>query len=133
MPSMNKWAGRVGVVLHFLIGALLVMAGFFKVAAPPEEIIKNLAPLHLDDKVALIGAGELITGLLLIIPRTMSLGTLLASGFWGGVILVHMTEGGLGYLGFSLFLLVTWVAAFLRNPATLASFFPTPKAVTENV
>ena len=50
---------------------------------PPEEINK----LGLGDKILLIGCGEIISALLLVIPLTSPLGTLLTSGFWGGAIL----------------------------------------------
>ena len=69
----------------------------------------------------MIGTGELATAVLLVVPRTSSLGVLLASSFWGGAICLHMSKGELFVLQ-SAFLLLTWVGAYLRVPGTFASF-----------
>ena len=122
MKQNPKWARITGLVIHVLIGGVMIFAGGFKVVAPPAELVENLQKLNLVGEVKLIGVGELVAGLLLIIPITMSLGTLATSGFWGGVISIHMSQHD-GYILWSVFLLLTWVGAYLRNPATLASFF----------
>jgi hypothetical protein len=51
----------------------------------------------------------------------MSLGTLMASGFWGGVICIHMAHGDSMALPVTM-LLLTWFGASIREPGTLASF-----------
>ena len=125
MRQHPKSARIAGLVLHVLIGALLIFAGAFKLfGTPPTDAVENLQKMNLLDKMALLGVGEMITGLLLIIPKTMSLGTLLTSGFWGGVICVHMTQNE-RYIPWAIPLLLTWLGAYLRNPATFASFHPT--------
>lgn len=68
-----------------------------------------------------IGAGELIAAILLIVPVTSSLGVLLMSGFWGGVICLHMAQSE-NFILPSVFLLLTWIGAYLRNPNVLYSF-----------
>ena len=69
----------------------------------------------------LIGAGALLTAILLLIPRTASLGILLTSSFWGGAICIHMAHGE-PYLFQAVVLVLSWVGAYLRNPATFSSF-----------
>ena len=123
MKQNPKWARVTGLVIHVLVGGLMIFAGGLKVLAPPTpELVENFQKINLVNEVKLIGVGELVAGLLLIIPITMSLGTLVTSGFWGGVICIHMSQHD-GYISWSVFLLLTWVGAYLRNPATLASFF----------
>ena len=61
-----------------------------------------------------------ITALLLLIPRTSSLGLLLGSAFWGGAICLHMSKGD-AFVVQSVLLLLTWVGAYLRVPGTFAS------------
>jgi hypothetical protein len=110
-----------GWVLHALIAALLLFAAFGKLfGSIPEEVVAQLAELNLDRKLALIGAGEAITALLLLVPWTLSLGVLVASGFWGGVILFHMVQGD-GYAPGAVLLVLTWIGAYLRLPATFSS------------
>jgi hypothetical protein len=105
-----------GMALHILIGGLMILTGTQKVLGmvPPEA----LAKYGLGGHMRLIGAGALLTALLLVIPRTSSLGVLLTSSFWGGAICIHMAHGE-PYLFQAVMLLLSWVGACLRNPATL--------------
>ena len=120
MTGRTKWGQIAGLVLHILIAGLLVFTGSQKVLgpAPPEALVRY----GLGEQARLIGAGTLLTGLLLLIPRTSSLGTLLTSSFWGGAICIHMAHGE-PYLLQVVLLVLSWAGACLRNPATLGSFW----------
>jgi hypothetical protein len=119
MKERKNWGKIAGVVLHLLIGGLIIITGLEKVLGlvPPEA----LARYGLGEQVRLIGAGALLSAFLLLIPRTSSLGTLLTSSFWGGAICIHMAHGE-PYLFQAMLLVLTWVGAYLRKPATLSSF-----------
>jgi hypothetical protein len=119
MNARKNWAPIAGLVLHALIGGLLIVTGSEKILGlvPPEA----LAKYGLGEEVRLIGAGAVLTALLLLIPRTSSLGVLLTSSFWGGAICTHMAHGE-PYLFQAVLLVLSWVGAYLRNPATLSSF-----------
>ncbi|HEY7312025.1 MAG TPA: hypothetical protein VH643_21860 [Gemmataceae bacterium] len=108
-----------GLVLHVLIAGIMILAGSAKLLGlyPPEMIAK----LGLSVPIQVIGVGELLTALLLLIPRTSSLGVLLASSFWGGAICLHLSKAEPVVLQSAL-LLLTWVGAYLRIPATFSSF-----------
>ena len=108
-----------GLVLHGLVGGVMILAGSAKVLGlfRPEQVEK----LGLSVPIQVIGTGELVSAILLLVPRTASLGVLLTSGFWGGAICLHMSKGELFVLP-SVFLLLTWVGAHLRVPGTFASF-----------
>jgi hypothetical protein len=112
-----------GLALHILIGGLLVFTGSEKVlgVVPPEA----LAKYGLGEQVRLIGVGALLTALLLVIRRTSSLGILFTSAFWGGAICIHMAHGE-PYLFQAALLVLSWVGAYLRNPAMLRSFSDLP-------
>jgi hypothetical protein len=108
-----------GLVLHLLIGGLMVFTGSQKVlgSVPPEALVRyGLGP-----QARLIGAGATLAALLLLIPRTSSLGVLLTSSFWGGAICIHMAHGE-PYFFQAVMLVLTWAGAYLRNPVTLGSF-----------
>lgn len=123
MAAAGKFRRIAGLVLHLLIGALMIFAGSGKVFGfAPKEIVQGMAKYGLGDKLQLIGSGEMIAAVLLIVPLTSSLGVLLTSAFWGGVICIHMAHGE-SYVGGSVLLVLTWIGAFLRHPETLASFF----------
>jgi hypothetical protein len=115
MTERKNWGKIAGLVLHALIGGLLIFTGSQKVLGlvPPEALVKY----GLAEQSRLIGAGALLTALLLLVPRTSSLGTLLASSFWGGAISTHMAHGE-PYVLQAVLLVLTWAGAYLRNTAT---------------
>ena len=123
MKGGRNWGQIAGLVLHVLIAGLLIVTGSQKVlgSAPPEALVRY----GLGDQARLIGAGALLTALLLLIPRTSSLGILLTSSFWGGTICIHMAHGE-PYVFQAVLLVLSWGGAYLRNPATLSSFSGPP-------
>jgi hypothetical protein len=119
MKTTRKWKTVGGWVLHGLIAGMMILAGSAKVIGlfPPEEVAK----LGLSLPIQVIGAGELACAILLLIPRTSSLGLLLTSGFWGGAICLHMSKAE-PFVIESVFLLITWVGGYLRVPGAFGSF-----------
>ena len=119
MNASRHWKTIAGWVLHGLVGGSMLLAGSAKVLGlfPPEQVAK----LGLGVPIQVIGAGELVSAVLLLVPRAASLGVLLTSGFWGGAICLHMSKGEPFVLQ-SVVLLLTWVGAYLRVPGTFASF-----------
>jgi hypothetical protein len=119
-----NWKSITGLVLHGLIGGIMILSGSAKVlgAFPPEEVAK----MGLSGWIGVIGAGEIATAVLMLFPRTASLGVLLASAFWGGAICLHMSKGDAFVLQSAL-LLLTWAGAYLRVPAMFSSFSASPE------
>jgi hypothetical protein len=116
----GKNRGKIaGLVLHVLIGGMLIFTGSQKVlgSVPPAPLVNY----GLAEQARLIGAGAIVTALLLLIPRTSSLGILLASSFWGGAICIHMAHGE-PYVFQAVALVLSWAGAYLRSPATFSSF-----------
>ena len=118
MTEYKHWGKITGLTLHILIGGLMIFTGLQKVlgSVPPEPLVKY----GLGEQAKLIGAGAVLTALLLLIPHTASLGILLASAFWGGTICIHMAHGE-PYVFQAVMLVLSWVGAYLRNPATLST------------
>lgn len=119
MSNTSKWLRIAGLVLHGLIAGIMILAGSVKVLGlfPPDKV----AEMGLLDWIRVIGVGEVATAVLLLSPRTSSLGVLLASSFWGGAICLHMSKGQ-DIVVVSVLLLLTWVGAYLRLPAIFSSF-----------
>src|SRR4029079_9467890 len=117
-----------GWVLHGLIAGMMILAGSAKVFGlfPPEEGAK----LGLSLPIQVIGAGELASAILLLIPRTSSLGLLLTSGFWGGAICLHMATAE-PFVMQSVFFLIVWVGGYLRVPGAFGSFTVQSKSKLE--
>ena len=119
MKTNRNWQKIGGWVLHGLIAGMMTLLGSAKVLGffPPEEVAK----LGLSLPIQVIGVGELASAILLLIPRTSSLGLLLTSGFWGGAVCLHMSKAE-PFVIQSVLLLVTWVGGYLRVPGAFGSF-----------
>jgi hypothetical protein len=119
VKTTRNWKKVGGWVLHGLIAGVMILAGSAKVLGlfPPEQVAK----LGLSLPIQVIGAGELACAILLLIPRTSSLGLLLSSGFWGGAICLHMSKAE-PFVMQSVLLLLVWVGGYLRVPGAFGSF-----------
>jgi len=82
-------------ILRIVAAIILLQTLFFKFSAAPESV-------YIFSKLGLepwgrIGSGivELIASVLLLIPKTTSLGALLAVGVMSGALVAHLTKLGL--------------------------------------
>ena len=122
MSMQRRVRVGAGYLLHVLIGGLMIFAGSGKIFGfSPPEVVQKMNEFGLSQHMQLIGWGEVIAAVLLLVPLTSSLGILLTSSFWGGVICIHMAHH-LDYAFPSVLLALSWVGAWLRDPATYYSF-----------
>lgn len=113
----------IGWVLTGLLSALFVFSGIGKIMGAPE-VADGFNKMGLGDKMALIGAMEIAIVLLILIPRTGVLGTVLMTGYVGGIILAHLM-GGMS-IGLPIaFGVLFCVAGYLRFPELGARLFGT--------
>src|ERR1700758_2422467 len=128
MKATRNWKLIGGWVLHGWMAGIMILAGSAKVFGffPPEAVAK----LGLSLPIQVIGVGELASAILLLIPRTSSLGLLLTSGFWGGAICLHVSKAE-PFVVQSVFLLITWVGGYLRVPGAFGSFTVRSKSIRE--
>jgi hypothetical protein len=98
------------LVLHIIIGGLMILV--------PPEVLSNYG---LDQQIRLIGAGAILAGVLLLIPRTSSLGIFLTSSFWRGPISIHIAHDE-PYIFQVVVLFPSWLGAYLRNPAMVSRY-----------
>jgi len=120
MNPQSKGRRIAAWILTGLITLLFVSSATFKFLAAPEVVVL-FEKWGLRDQLILIGAGELVSVLLFLIPRTNSLGVLLLSAYMGGAIVTHM-QNGEPYYGQAVLLLLIWIAGYLRHPELLQSF-----------
>jgi hypothetical protein len=91
--SRAAFDGRqaLGWSFHILIGAVMVVAGFSKVfgfaGAARMEGLTLSGP---DDRLFLIGVAEIVAAVLLVTPRLLPVGLLVATLYWGGVIVSNI-------------------------------------------
>lgn len=88
----NKHLHLLGRVLTGLVGVVLILAGILKlVNVGAEDMLEGLEKAHLLQHKNLISITAIACGLLLLIPKTNRVGILLATAYWGGAIVAHMT------------------------------------------
>lgn len=122
MNAPSRGRSIAGWVLVVLVSVMMILSASQKLLGMmPADILENVRKWGMEDKIKLIGIGELISGLLLLIPRTSSLGILLVSSYWGGAICIHMAHNESYALPAGL-LVMSWVGAALRDPRVVGSF-----------
>src|SRR6478752_6284416 len=85
---------RTGTMLLLLAAVILIASGATKLVGP-AAVVRQLEGFGFAGKIQLVGVLELVSGMLLLVPRTRSLGLLLASAFMGGAIATHLQHNEL--------------------------------------
>lgn len=115
--TMKKTRVYTGFVLHALVASVMIFSAMIKFLAPAEQ------------RKPVLGLVELANALILLIPRTMSLGVLITSAGWGAVIALCVIKAEshvapMHPLVPTAFLIMTWVGGYLRDSRILFSFTP---------
>lgn len=119
MPKARKVAAWVLIVL---VGGTLVISAVMKLVGP-KEVVEIFQKWNLAEWRVPIGILELVIGLLVLIPRTHSLGLLLASAYFGGAIATHLQQGeAMEASSPAIVLAMLWIGGLLRHSELLASF-----------
>jgi hypothetical protein len=109
--SIIKWAPTVIVSIIIIFSALMKL-----IAVPP--LVEIYARIGLLDSMKILGATELILVTLFILNRTMRLGFLLLTAWFGGAMAVELSHGNV-FIFPAVILTILWIAAFLRDPSIL--------------
>jgi len=81
--------------LKIIAAAILLQTLFFKFTGAPESVfIFSTLGMEPWGRIG-VGSLELIASILLLIPRTSYIGSLLAIGLMGGALMAHLTKLGL--------------------------------------
>jgi len=116
---MKKYLTRknIGWVLTGLLSMLLLFSVSGKLLGS-ERITTLLSSHNLQNWITIIGIGELISLILFVIPKTMRLGALLLSAYFGGAIIFHMTHSDpkqQAFGGPAMLLVFIWAIAWIRG------------------
>ena len=108
------------VALVMIVSAIIKFLEFAGYGEPIEQPQGFILPLAI---------AELANALLLLIPRTMSIGILITSAGWGAVIALTLTQADevvapISPLVPAVFLALTWIGGYLRDSRMLYSFQP---------
>ena len=86
---------KIIFILRIIIAIILVQTLYFKFTAHPDSVfIFSKVGLEPFGRIG-IGILELISAILILIPRTIWLGTLITVGLMAGAITMHLTQLGI--------------------------------------
>ncbi len=106
---------NIGWAISALLGLALIASAAGKFTGGATE---QMATHNIGDWTLIIGIGELLSLILFLVPKTMRLGALLLSAYFGGAIMFHMAHPDPALSDFTApaaFLVTIWVAAWLRG------------------
>ena len=109
---------NIGWLATAVLAFFLLMSAGFKLFGNVENLDKEMGIGHIADWIKIIGIGELVSVVLFIIPRTMRLGTVLLSAYFGGAILFHMAHPDpirASFLSPTIFLIAIWITSWIRG------------------
>lgn len=111
-PKLRYWAGFAASTIPV---AILVLSAIAKLAQPPgaEEVFGRFG--YHSSQMAGIAALELACTALYLFPRTMVLGALLLTGYFGGAIATHVRIED-SFIGPLVLAILMWGGAWIREP-----------------
>ncbi|NND11828.1 MAG: DoxX family membrane protein [Flavobacteriaceae bacterium] len=113
---------KILLALRIIVALILIQTLRFKFTGHPDSIyIFEQVGLEPYGRVA-IGVLELISGILLLIPRTVWFGALLTMGIIGGAIFMHLTKLGIEVRSDSGILFYTALLTFILAAILLFSY-----------
>ena len=116
---MKKYLTRknLGWALSALLALVLLGSAFGKLSGDADTA-KMLGSHNLTPWTMIIGIGELASLFLFLIPKTMRMGALLLSAYFGGAIMFHMAHPNpelTSFIAPAGFLIFMWIIAWVRG------------------
>jgi putative oxidoreductase len=106
---------HIPLILRLIVSIILIQTLRFKFTAHPDSVyIFTKVGLEPIGRIG-IGIVELIASILLLIPKTVWLGSTLTLGIIGGAIIMHLTQLGIVVNNDGGILFVTAVVTFLLS------------------
>ena len=121
----NKTTTIISWVLIILPSLMLLMSAFMKLSHA-EQMVVNLTAAGFGNLITFIGLIELVSVVLLLVPKTYKLGFLLVNGYLGGALCVELAHGGAPVA--AALLAVIWIGVFLRDKNMFLSLVAAPAA-----
>ncbi len=108
---------KILFVVSLLAGLMFLNAGlskFFNYMPPPKEIPEKMAAamkayMEIGWLIPLVGAAEVLGGLLLIFPRTRALGAIIIVPVLTGILLSNISTSSNLLIVFALIAIILWV------------------------
>ena len=103
----------IGRSLLTIVAIVLILAGVLKIGnVGADDMLQGFEKASLLQHRTLISAAAIVCGLLLLIPQVWQFGLLMASSYWGGAIVAHLTYNDSVIMP-AVFLIIMWLGAGL--------------------
>ncbi|MEM0924705.1 MAG: hypothetical protein AAGJ83_01585, partial [Planctomycetota bacterium] len=116
--SLQMKQSRALLASNLLTGAVavvLILAGALKlIDLGADDMIEGLEKANLIQHRTLISITAIVCGVLLLVPLTKRFGFLMASAYWGGAIVAHLTYND-SFLMPAAFLTILWLGVVLQS------------------
>lgn len=107
--NIVKWIATGLVATVILMGAVMKVS----MASPLAEIYSRIGLL---EYMGALGIVEILLVVLFLYPRTMKIGFLLLTGFYGGAMAIEFSHGSV-FIFPAIILALVWIAGGLREPS----------------
>lgn len=109
------------------VGIVLILAGLLKlIGVGADDMVEGLEKANLIQHLIFISVTAIVCGIALLVPQTRQAGILLATAYWGGAIVAHLTYNDSFVMPGS-FLAILWLGVFLGSPRLVGRFSTEPK------
>jgi hypothetical protein len=105
--NILKWIPSVLVALQLTVSAILKFISF-------PFLVQAFTEIGLVNYLAVFGCAEITLAILFLYSRTMRIGFLLITAYFGGAIATEMSHGG--FIAPVVILTLVWIGAYLRKP-----------------
>jgi len=109
---MTKATRITSLIILAIPSLMLIMSAVMKLAHA-QQIVEGFSKSALINYINLIGVIEIISVILLWIPKTQKIGFLLLTAYLGGAMSIELSGGQ--FPAAALFLTLLWVGMFLKE------------------
>jgi len=118
---MKQKTKNILIWIPSILAALVITlsAGMKLIAMP--QLVEIYSRMGILDYMKILGSIELLFVAMFLISRTMRIGFLLITAYFGGAMAVELSHGNL-FIFPAVILTLVWIAAFFRDPSIFTSF-----------
>ena len=109
----NRKKQSLKMIPAFLVSVIIIISGVLKISGH-HPLLPHFAEMGFAGYVPLFGGLEIVFALLFLFPKTVNLGLLLLTAYFGGAMAVEIPYGMLAAPALPLALV--WMAAWVRYP-----------------
>lgn len=101
-----------------LVALIIIMGAFMKLTSA-SQLVEIYSKIGLLPYIKILGATEFLLTAFFLYPRTLKIGLLLSTGYFGGAMAVELSHGTI-FIFPAAILAMIWIGAYLRNNSLFA-------------